>query len=616
MAEPDAIKEGVNVYHDPTIFYSLEAEFKEIIRSIGFKHESCIPGIVEEYNRDNHTAYVRPLVKRTAYDGKTSPLPAMYLTVMRWQTGGFLIDSPVFPGDVGWIVGSDRDTTNVKMMNGKVEEKGDCQIKDGSIDYGDGNQGPQEASDAKRGEMHSYSSGFFIPDSWASIVVPDEYKESLLLQNIDKDGKASGVFSIAPSGTLKMDAVTEDGPERNKETKRHTLEVGPTGGVEIVSTHTKTLGEKVETVSVAGLSVLHETGVQIWHDGESGRGSISVTPEGGAVVEYGGSGTNGKIEVGPSGTVRFRSEDSANAEQISLSPTGGTRIDAIVKGDDGTETTPGTIHMSPDGGVMIASEIGVDIFANTHVEGGLLSVHKEVPVTVTGEGGDETTVDVDATVVVDPDDLVDKEALALLPPEDIPTEIEMRIRPKSVVTGQGEDEEGNTVLKTWKGYVLCSTGETGPDIPFSGGGGQGPRGPTGPTGPRGPIGPTGPKGDTGPTGPNGNTGPTGPKGDTGPAGPSGTPIDVITGITFGFSGTQLVATVTKKQVYAVAGDTGSTSTETFPLEAQTVVVGSEYNLNSHEFTNKTVTGLRWTSGPTGETGVFTAISHDSEYGNS
>ena len=614
MADQDDIKEGVNVYHDPSIFYTLTDEFKEIIRSIGFKHQSCIPGIVEEYDRATHKALVRPLVKRTNYEGESSALPQRSLSVLRWQTGGFLIDAPVFPGDVGWIIASDRNTTNVKMMNARIQEKDTCQIKDGAIDYGDGNQGPQEAGEPMM-SMHDYSSGFFIPDSWASIVVPDEYKGSLLLQNIDKGGKASGVFSIAPSGTLKMDAVSETGTERNKETKRHTLEVGPTGGVEIVSTHTKTLGEKVETVSVAGLSVLHETGVQIWHDGESGHGSISVTPEGGAVVEYGGSGTNGKIEVGPSGTVRFRSEDSANAEQISLSPTGGTQIDAIVKGKDGTETTPGTIHMSPDGRVLMASDIGVDIFANTHVEGGLLSVHKEVPVTVTGEGGDETTVDVDATVVVDPDDLVDQEALALLPPEDIPTEIEMRIRPKSVVTGQGEDEEGNTVLKTWNGYVLCSTGETGPDIPFSGGGGQGPRGPTGPTGPRGPIGPTGPKGDTGPTGPNGNTGPTGPKGDTGPAGPSGTPIDVITGISFGFSGTQLVATVTKKQVYAVAGDTGSTSTETFPLEAQTVVVGSEYNLNSHEFTNKTVTGLRWTSGPTGETGVFTAISHDSEYGS-
>lgn len=200
MAEE--IRKNIDPYHDPNVFTSLPNEFEEIVRSIGYKHQSCIPGIVEEYDRESHLAKVRPLVKYTDYNDKSTERPAVTVGVLRWQMGGFLIDAPVFVGEVGWIVAADRNTQNAKMMNAKIQEKDTCKVDGGKIDYGDGNQGPQTS--AQPYEMHKWQHGFFIPDSWASIKVKDEYKDKLLIQTVDKNGEFKGRIALSRDGEIEI----------------------------------------------------------------------------------------------------------------------------------------------------------------------------------------------------------------------------------------------------------------------------------------------------------------------------------------------------------------------------------------------------------------------------
>ena len=141
-------------------------------------------------------------MKYTNYDGESTPWPAFNVSVWRWQSGGFLIDAPLFRGDVGWVIAADRDTQNAKGMNSKIQEKDTCTVKEGKLDYGNGNQGPQIVQNFS---MHRWSYGFFIPDSWTAIKITDEnYKDALLIQTVDKKGESKGRIAMSPKGEIEI----------------------------------------------------------------------------------------------------------------------------------------------------------------------------------------------------------------------------------------------------------------------------------------------------------------------------------------------------------------------------------------------------------------------------
>lgn len=198
----DEIAQNISPMHDPDVFNSLSNEFKELVRSIEYKNQSCIPAIVEEYDRETHMARIIPLVKYTNYEGESLQRPTMTVSVWRWQSGGFLIDAPLFRGDVGWVIAADRDTQNAKEMNSKIQEKDTCTVKEGKLDYGKGNQGPQIVQNFS---MHKWSYGFFIPDSWSNIEITNEaYKDALIIQTIKSDGGSNARITITQDGVIDL----------------------------------------------------------------------------------------------------------------------------------------------------------------------------------------------------------------------------------------------------------------------------------------------------------------------------------------------------------------------------------------------------------------------------
>ena len=97
-------------------------------------------------------------------------------------------------------------------------------------------------------------------------------------------------------------------------------------------------------------------------------------------------------------------------------------------------------------------------------------------------------------------------------------------------------------------------------------------------------------------------------------GGSGSTETVITGISFSFSNNQLVATLTKKSVTVLSSESStSTATVNLPLYKQNVVTGSEYDTDSHQFTNSLRPGVVTDNSSQPTTGtVFTATAHEDE----
>ena len=124
------------------------------------KFEVCAPAVVETVF-NNGTALVKPLTKLVDVYGNEKVCREILVTIRTENHGGFFVSHPIMPGDTGWIIAADRDTTLVKQYN--------------SQSIPSENDGPQPPN--KNKNLHQHSFGFFIPDRW--ITVAEELIKSL-----------------------------------------------------------------------------------------------------------------------------------------------------------------------------------------------------------------------------------------------------------------------------------------------------------------------------------------------------------------------------------------------------------------------------------------------------
>ena len=125
------------------------------------KITTCFPASVVKYDRERHEVEVLPLVKESYYDGewKYRSRTPIRVKLRSIQQGGFTLDIPLYVGDTGWVITSDRDTTLLKQDGAltNVVLEGD-RNEEGMID-----RYPQAPNSQV---MHDPSMGFFIPDNW------------------------------------------------------------------------------------------------------------------------------------------------------------------------------------------------------------------------------------------------------------------------------------------------------------------------------------------------------------------------------------------------------------------------------------------------------------------
>lgn len=170
-----------------------------------------LPAMVLDFDRSSHIVKVLVLVKTMMANGEALEPVECYTTAWRPQSGGFIMDFPIRPGDVGWIISADKDTTLVKQMNNKVEGEEELKQNGEQITYGQGNQGPQNPNTYMR---HSITHGFFIPDCWAKIVGPKKLDDALVIQNIDENANLEklndaevGRIAIHRDGNVDIDGA-------------------------------------------------------------------------------------------------------------------------------------------------------------------------------------------------------------------------------------------------------------------------------------------------------------------------------------------------------------------------------------------------------------------------
>lgn len=153
---------------------------------------SCLPAIIEKYDRATHIADVKPLVKATMrLEGKEVPFdrPTYRVPVQQMCHGGFNIDAPLFVGDTGLLFAIDREWITARKQNSaelkepQDPEKGEENPNKGAVvpdSYG----------------LASFEYGFFLPCSWAKTDLKDEdgfvvrlpVKDGEVIIRIDKDG--------------------------------------------------------------------------------------------------------------------------------------------------------------------------------------------------------------------------------------------------------------------------------------------------------------------------------------------------------------------------------------------------------------------------------------------
>ena len=162
----------------------------------------CTPAIVCKYEIENGIAYVRPLVAEQEDTGSFRMKPIVRVTVMQHQYGGFYMHSPLNVGDTGWLIAADTDTDLIKERNSFVQgENSGIGAKDKTTGKPLSNQGPQIS---ENDVLHQASQGFFIPDKWGGIQLPDELRRSLVIQQISPDQTTHGRFAIDQDGKIHI----------------------------------------------------------------------------------------------------------------------------------------------------------------------------------------------------------------------------------------------------------------------------------------------------------------------------------------------------------------------------------------------------------------------------
>lgn len=154
---PEAISEFSNA--DTDLGVALQAFRKGIERDF----QVCFPACVYSYDRYTHTAEVMPLLKAGYFTGEIYEFirrKPITVSVRQICCGGISLDFPLFVGDTGWVISSDRDTSLLRQLDALTSSalSHDRLIKVLENEY---QQIPKQPL------IHDFTQGFFIPDNWS-----------------------------------------------------------------------------------------------------------------------------------------------------------------------------------------------------------------------------------------------------------------------------------------------------------------------------------------------------------------------------------------------------------------------------------------------------------------
>lgn len=102
---------------NPTDDESLAGLLNVVLRKYGQRLEDMLPARIIAYDRTKNVAQVQPLINLVTTDGKTvKRSPVLSVPVYQIGGGGFMLNFPIAPGDLGFIKANDRDISLFKQV--------------------------------------------------------------------------------------------------------------------------------------------------------------------------------------------------------------------------------------------------------------------------------------------------------------------------------------------------------------------------------------------------------------------------------------------------------------------------------------------------------------------
>lgn len=175
----------------PENYGNLTEAMSAMLRTAALDSEVCLPCRVVSYDREKNTAIIHPLIKVVLTSESVSRSEIGPVPVFALGSQQFVINFPLKPGDLGWMIANDRDITKFLESLGESEP------------------------DTYR--VHDFNDAVFYPDMIRGYTINEYDSESLVIQS--KDGKQC--VSIGPNQiflrhdvgvTIQAPGVTVNGP--------------------------------------------------------------------------------------------------------------------------------------------------------------------------------------------------------------------------------------------------------------------------------------------------------------------------------------------------------------------------------------------------------------------
>lgn len=145
---------------------SMGGAFRAILKKALQSVDGMLPATVVAADAKREYATVQPLIMVLGTDGSTtSRAQIAKVPIFNAGAGGFVMSFPIKPGDLGWIVASDRDISLYLQAN--------AEAKPNTL------------------RLHSFEDGLFIPDAARRWALSDDDATAAVWQSLDGTIKIS-----------------------------------------------------------------------------------------------------------------------------------------------------------------------------------------------------------------------------------------------------------------------------------------------------------------------------------------------------------------------------------------------------------------------------------------
>ena len=196
---------------DPADDDSFPGMLRSVMRKMAMNTDDMLPAVVISYDRETNMATVRPVVALLTTGGDIVPRAQIAsVPVLALGGGGFVVNFPLRPKDLGWIKASDRDISLFR-------------------------QGMQADLAPNTRRLHSFEDGLFIPSVFTGYDVSDVGADAMTIQSLD--GAVRVELSPARIRMVAPDVLI-DAENTRINSNVETFGTLKNNGVNVGSTHT------------------------------------------------------------------------------------------------------------------------------------------------------------------------------------------------------------------------------------------------------------------------------------------------------------------------------------------------------------------------------------------